>query len=63
MNIEKMPRAVLEALHSRKFSDDEIAAMTADQAFDECCEWEGLIGWGQTLRRWFIELKKAEKQP
>lgn len=32
--------------------DNEINSYSPGEAFEECCNWEGLIGWGYTLRGW-----------
>ena len=40
-----------EALAGRDLTDEQIEAMSPEQKFDEYCEWQGLTGWGPTLRR------------
>lgn len=32
--------------------DEEINHYSAREAFEECCNWEGLIGWSETLIDW-----------
>ena len=32
--------------------DSEINIYSPREAFDECCNWEGLICWGDTLLGW-----------
>ena len=58
MNIEQMDNEVVESLHGREFVNEEIECMTADQAFDEYCLWNGLIGWGPKLRRVLDQLRE-----
>jgi hypothetical protein len=48
------------ALQSRGWSDEHIVKMDPARAFDEFCEWHGLIGWGSTLRRIYQD---AHKEP
>lgn len=60
MNIERINHKVLSALRNRGNTDEEISAMTPDQAFDEFCMWYGLIGWGDTLRNALNNLRAAD---
>ena len=62
LEIEKIPPQIMTNLKERGHSPEKIARMTSQEAFNECCTWEGLIGWGSTLWRWVDELKKAEKK-
>ena len=32
--------------------DDEISEMSRDEILDRVCEWNGLIGYGSTVREW-----------
>jgi len=59
MDIDKLDRDVKEALVERGHSEKEISEMTPEEAFDEFCEWNGLIRWGHTLRRVMVNLKEA----
>jgi hypothetical protein len=36
--------------------------MSADEAFDEHCEWNSLIDWGPKLREIMVVLKNAESK-
>lgn len=60
MKIEKINHKVLSALRNRGNTDEEISAMTPDEAFDEFCMWHGLIGWGDTLRNALNNLRAAD---
>jgi len=50
MNPTKLPEDLLACLLNRGHSVAAISEMTADDVFDEFCNWHGLIGWGSTLR-------------
>jgi hypothetical protein len=36
--------------------DDSFISMDPDQVFDEVCNWEGLIGYGETIREWISDI-------
>jgi len=36
--------------------DSEINAMTHNEIFDHCLEWEGIIGYGGTLHSWVFDI-------
>ncbi len=38
-----------DALTGRGHTIEKIAAMSPELAFEEYCDWHGLIGWGSTL--------------
>ena len=38
---------------------DDIAKMTPVQAFERCCNWEGIIGYGETLFETVEDLQQA----
>jgi len=40
--------------------DEEIMQMSKDEVFDNVCEWEGLINYGNTLRGWVKSIYKVE---
>ena len=40
--------------------DEEIMQMSKDTIFDYCCEWEGLINYGNTLRGWIKSIYEVE---
>lgn len=60
LNTEKMNPALLQDLQARGMTNVEISLLTAEQAFDEYCDWHGLVNWGPALRSAMIELKKVE---
>lgn len=61
MNINKIPQSILSDLKSRGHTEDEIKNMKWEEAFDEYCNWNGLIGWGYYLRDAMKSLKDASK--
>lgn len=36
--------------------DNEIDEMSADEVFNRVCTWEGLIGYGDTIREWIRDV-------
>lgn len=36
--------------------DDEINSMPHNAIFDHCLEWEGIIGYGYTIRNWIMDI-------
>ena len=48
--LDTLDRGLYYALTSRGFLDKEILEMSAEEMFDEYCNWNGLIGWGPDLR-------------
>lgn len=49
MYIKKLNPDILQALYNRGHTDMEIASMSAERAFSEYCNWNGLPGWGSKL--------------
>lgn len=49
LNVKSLPPEVLSALKERELSDAEIALLSPREAFDEYCNWHGLIHWGDRL--------------
>lgn len=62
IDITKLEHAVLDNLHERGHTDEQIKNMNWDQVFDEYCEWEGLIQWGPELRRVMANAKNAQQE-
>lgn len=60
LNINKVSLTVLTDLEERGHSFESINKMSATEAFDEWCNWNGLIHWGPKIRQVYEELKKAE---
>lgn len=60
INLQHIDSDIIEALRNKGFSENRIESMTWDEAFDQYCEWEGLIGWGPRLRRAMANLKNAQ---
>ena len=59
MNINKIPKHILEDIQNRGNSTDSIEAMTPEEAFYEFCQWNGLSGWADTLIEALDSLRKA----
>jgi hypothetical protein len=49
MNPDQLPPRVLSALRNLDYSYEEIRQMTPQEIFGYFCQWEGLIGWSDTL--------------
>ncbi len=49
LDFEKLNFAVKDALVNRGHSEKQIRSMSPREAFEEYCEWNGLINWGDTL--------------
>lgn len=49
MDITKIMNATKDDLHQRGWTNEEIEKMSPEKAFQEFCEWHGLINWGETL--------------
>lgn len=62
MDREKIPENVMEAIEGRGLSNAEIQLASADNLFDEFCNWHGFTAWGPTLRRAYTTLKEGESQ-
>lgn len=60
MRITDIDPDVYDALQGRDISDERIEKMTANEIFDEFCEWEGLVDWGPALRGILDRLRAAE---
>lgn len=45
----ELNRGVLSALRERGHSDESIERMSPKEAFEEYCQWHGLINWSHTL--------------
>lgn len=59
MQVAEIDGDVYEALVERGWDDQDI--ITKEKAFDEYCNWHGLINWGPTLRQRWKELYEYEK--
>jgi hypothetical protein len=62
LNLNKMDDRVLDALRNRGHSDEQIQKMSPEDVFDEFCQWEGLLGWGPTLREALDDLRANKAQ-
>lgn len=49
MDVSKLNPAMRDTLRERGHSDHDIALMSPREAFDEYCNWNGIIHWGDTL--------------
>ncbi len=57
---EKISPHILEALHQRGHSADDISKMSPPGAFCEFCERHGFIGWGGFMWDTVDNLKQSE---
>lgn len=57
---DKLPPSILEALEGRGHLSEQIKNLSPEEAFDEYCNWKGLVFWGPRLRRVLETLKQAE---
>jgi hypothetical protein len=60
LDLKKVPEHILDDLRSRGHSDDAIARMNAAKAFDEYLSWNGIIGYGSSVRAAVHALDAAE---
>lgn len=65
-NIMRMVRGNLDLEHDDTSRDGEIEAMSKHEVLNRVCEWEGIIGYGDTIIKWInqiyrIDLNKMEK--
>ncbi len=49
MDLQQIPKHVLEDVRERGNTDSQIEKMTPSEVFDEYCSWNGLINWGRPL--------------
>lgn len=61
LNTDKMPQDLMDALTKRGWSQAQIENMDAAKAFDEFCQWHGLLGWGPELRSAMETFKHLER--
>lgn len=61
INLNEVAPTILKDLRERGHSDDQIKNMNWDEAFDEYCEWNGLVRWGPELRQVMAQLKNAQR--
>lgn len=62
MKIKTIDLAVLGAARNAGHSDEAIEKMSARELFQVYCQWEGMIGWSDTLWQVVESLKEAESQ-
>jgi hypothetical protein len=60
LNTSALPTKVIDDLKSRGHSLEIINQMTPKKAFDEYCNWNGLIGWGDHLWNMMHKIKVSE---
>jgi len=56
----KLDKETYTTLIERGVSPSDIPQMSADDIFDEYCQWHGLINWGPRLRRVLENAKEVE---
>lgn len=57
LDISKVDPNIISALRNRGCEPEK---MTAEEAFDEYCEWRALRGWGPHLRQTWQALQEAQ---
>lgn len=60
LDTQKIHRSVLEALRARGISDDDIAAMTSEQAISEFAEHSGIGRLGNIIIERYKDLQRLE---
>jgi hypothetical protein len=60
VNVSKLSFSIVDALHERGHTDDQIANMSPEMAFIEYCNWNGLLGWGIELIDVIDSLRASE---
>jgi len=66
----KYPQEILEAVSqsmNRSIDDSYLETLSPNEVFDYVCTWEGLINYGDTIRRWIkniygIDLDKVSEE-
>lgn len=61
LDISRIPESVLSDLEDRGYDARQVAAMDAEKAFSEYCNWNGLVGWGPKLFSVMRTLNRAEE--
>lgn len=66
-NSNKYPEDIMQYVRQRLGADQyddskdaEINGMSANAVFDHVCEWNGLIGYADTIRRWVEGIYKID---
>ena len=60
--IDQIPKHILADLRQRGHSDEAIERMSPREVFQEYCEWNGLIRWGDPLWEAVSALKAIQDQ-
>jgi hypothetical protein len=63
INIKLLSQDVHHTLRAAEYSDEEIAKMSAQEAFNAYCTWHGILGWASTLRRALESIEEASRDP
>lgn len=64
LDLSRLNQELQDNLARRGHQRERIKQLSSEHAFDELCNWHGLIGWGPTLRGWMVHLKDVEtKEP
>jgi hypothetical protein len=59
LDLQALPDELINDLKERGHSEEAIAQMTPEKAFEEYCNWNGLINWGDSLWKAVHEFKDA----
>lgn len=67
MDNKKYPESIMEAVRQRldlephdDSQDDEIMAMSPNEVFDHVCNWNGLVGYSNTIKNWVERIYKIK---
>lgn len=60
LNPSKLSKPVLEALHERGHSDEDIRQMSEATAFEEYCHWHGFLGWAPSILNAIDSIRSAK---
>lgn len=59
MNPDKLSQDLLEALTERGYTEETIKTLSPEEAFEEYCNWNGLINWGTRLKNAMTNIEQA----
>lgn len=63
IDISKVEPSVLSALRKRSQTDQTISGLSPEEAFEQYCEWHGIIRWADTLVKVLDNLRAASVIP
>ncbi len=63
MKLDDIPDDILDDVRSRGLSDEDIVNATPKEIFNEYCNWNGLIHWGNRLWNVVMTLNRKGAKP